>query len=150
MDRFRLNPGALGEALGGTTGGGAERDRDGLGERDLEDGVDQSRLANAGPAGDYQHLGGESDATASRWLSASASFVRCSTQGIALSASIAGQGGLPTASALSFSAISRSARYKPARKTQRRPSRSSAITAPPSRSRPSAVSTSSAGTSSSV
>src|SRR3989442_893107 len=33
--------------------------------------------------------------TASRWQSASASFVRCSTQGIALLASINGQGSLP-------------------------------------------------------
>ena len=48
--------------------------------------------------------------TASLWLSASTSFVRCSAQGMALSASITGQGGLPIASALSFSAISRSAR----------------------------------------
>jgi hypothetical protein len=47
---------------------------------------------------------------ASCWLSASASFVLFSTQGIALSASINGQGGFPTASALSFPAISRSAR----------------------------------------
>ena len=38
--------------------------------------------------------------TASFWLSASASSVRFSTQGIALSASIDGQGGFPTASAL--------------------------------------------------
>ena len=53
---------------------------------------------------------------ASFWLSASASLVRCSTQGIALSASIWGQGGLPTARARSLSAISRSARYRPARK----------------------------------
>ena len=48
--------------------------------------------------------------TADRWLSASDRFVRYTTQGIALSASIDGQGGLPMASALSFSAISRSAR----------------------------------------
>src|SRR5277367_1509225 len=59
--------------------------------------------------------------TAAIWLWASASFVCFSTQGIALSASINGQGGLPTVSALRFSAISRSARYSPARKTQRRP-----------------------------
>ena len=44
------------------------------------------------------------------WLSASASFVLCSTHGIALSTSITGQGGFPTASVLSFSAISCSAR----------------------------------------
>jgi hypothetical protein len=43
------------------------------------------------------------------WLSASASPVRASTQGIALSASIRGRGGFRPASALSFPAISRSA-----------------------------------------
>src|SRR5216684_4649744 len=62
MDRFRLEPGALGEALGGTAGGGAERDCDGLGEQDLQYGVDQSCLTDAGTASDYQHFGGESDA----------------------------------------------------------------------------------------
>ena len=44
------------------------------------------------------------------WLSASDSPVRASTHGMALSTSIAGQGGSPAASILSFSAISRSAR----------------------------------------
>jgi ATP-dependent RecD-like DNA helicase SH3 domain len=63
-------------------------------------------------------------------LSASTSFVLFSTQGIALWASINGQGGLPTASVLSFSAISRSARYSPARNTQCCASSWSAITAP--------------------
>jgi hypothetical protein len=72
-------------------------------------------------------------------VSASANFVRFSTQGIALSASINGQGGFPAASTLSFPAISRSARYRPARKTQGRRSRSSAITAPSCSSRLSAV-----------
>ena len=62
MDRLCLNPGALGEAFSSTTRGGAERDCDGLREQDLEDGVDQCRLTDAGTAGDYQHLGGESDA----------------------------------------------------------------------------------------
>ena len=63
MDRLRLDPGALGKALGGASGGGAEGDRDGLRQQDLEDGVDQCRLTDAGTAGDYQHLGGESDAS---------------------------------------------------------------------------------------
>ena len=36
MDCLRLDPGALGEALGGTTGGGAERDRDGLGAQNFQ------------------------------------------------------------------------------------------------------------------
>ena len=57
--------------------------------------------------------------TASRWLSARVRPVFSSTQGIALSASIAGQGGAPAAKRSSRSAISRSARCRPARKTQR-------------------------------
>ncbi len=43
------------------------------------------------------------------WLSASTKPVRASTQALALPASIDGQGGRPPASALSFTAISRSA-----------------------------------------
>ena len=62
MDCLRLDPGALGEALGGTTGGGAERDRDGLGGQDLQQRVDERGLADARTAGDHQHLGSESDA----------------------------------------------------------------------------------------
>src|SRR3984893_67322 len=42
--------------LAGTTSGGAERDCDGLREQDLDDGVDQGCLSNAGTAGDHQHL----------------------------------------------------------------------------------------------
>ncbi len=55
---------------------------------------------------------------------------------------------LPGAEHLNFAAISRSARYSAVRKTQRRPSTSSPITVPSRSSRPRAVSTSSAGTSS--
>src|SRR6516165_7416624 len=62
MDRLRLEPGTLGEALGGTAGGGAERDCGSLCEKDLEDGVDQSRLTDARTASDRQHLGNESNA----------------------------------------------------------------------------------------
>jgi hypothetical protein len=62
MDRLRLDPGALGQASGGTTGGGAERDCDGLREQDLEDGVDQGCLTDAGTAGDHHHLGNQCDA----------------------------------------------------------------------------------------
>jgi hypothetical protein len=62
MDRLRPDLGALGQPLGRTTSGGAERDRDRLREQDLEDGVDQCRLTDAGTAGDHQHLGNESDA----------------------------------------------------------------------------------------
>jgi len=62
MDRLRLEPGALGQAFRSTTGRRTERDSDGLREKDLEDGVDQGRLADARTAGDQQHLGNESDA----------------------------------------------------------------------------------------
>ena len=58
---------------------------------------------------------------------------------MARSASIAGQGGAPAARRRSRSAISRSARCRPARKTQRCPSSVSATTSPASSSRPSAV-----------
>src|ERR1700736_5184671 len=61
MDRLRLEPGALREAFGGPAGWSAERDCDGLREQDLEDRVDQGRLANARTAGDHQHFGNESD-----------------------------------------------------------------------------------------
>src|SRR5271165_7437346 len=62
MDRLRLKPGALGQAFGGAASWCAELDCDGLREKDLEDGVDQGRLTDAGTAGDHQHLGNESDA----------------------------------------------------------------------------------------
>src|ERR1700730_12625054 len=62
MDRFRLELGALGEAFRGAAGGGAERDRHSLRDEDLENGVDQSGLTDTRTAGDYQHLGSESDA----------------------------------------------------------------------------------------
>src|SRR6266851_702840 len=48
--------------IGGTTGRCTQRDRYGLREQDLEDGVDQCRLTDAGTAGDHQHLERESDA----------------------------------------------------------------------------------------
>ncbi len=87
--------------------------------------------------------------TASRWLSARVRPVFSSTQGIARSASMAGQGGVPAAKRRSRSAISRSARCRPERNTHRCPSSVSATTSPASSSRPSAVCTRSSGTSSS-
>src|SRR6516162_9629423 len=150
MDRLRLDPGALGEALGGTAGGGAERDCGGLREKDLEDGVDQSRLTDARTTGDHQHLGNESNAN-------SLSLAIGERQLRPLLDPRDGLVGIdrrPRRSSDSeclelFSDLPLSS-VKPARKTHRRPSRSSAITAPASSSWPSAVSTSSAGTSSSV
>jgi hypothetical protein len=61
MDCLCLKAGALGQAFCSPTGRGADRDRDGLREKDFEDGVDQSRLSDTRTAGDYQHLGSESD-----------------------------------------------------------------------------------------
>ena len=110
MDRLRLEPGALGKTLGGSARWCAKLDRGGLGEKDLEDRIDQRRLADTGPPVITNTFAARATRMASFWLSASASFVRFSTQGIALSASMLGQGGLPVASSLSFAAISRSAR----------------------------------------
>ena len=59
MDRLRLETGALGQALGGAAGRGAHRDRDRLGDQDLEQRVDQRGLANAGAAGNDHHFGDE-------------------------------------------------------------------------------------------
>src|SRR6202046_2106151 len=57
--------------------------------------------------------------TASRWLAASCRPVRRSTQGIALAASVGGQAGSADARTRNRSAIVCSARYRPARNTQR-------------------------------
>jgi hypothetical protein len=62
MDCLRVEPRALGGAFGGTADRRAKRDLHGLREQDLEDGVDQSCLADPRSAGDHQHLGNESDA----------------------------------------------------------------------------------------
>jgi len=49
-------------------------------------------LPTPGPPAITSTLEARATRTAPRWLSASASFVRCSTQGMALSASIVGHG----------------------------------------------------------
>ena len=59
VDRLRLKARAFGQALGGAAGRGAERDRDGFGDQDLQQRVDKRGLANARPAGDDHHLGCE-------------------------------------------------------------------------------------------
>src|SRR5262249_5712234 len=61
VDRLRFERSALGEAFRCAAGRGTKRDRDSLGAQDLKDRVDQSCLADAGPAGDHQHLGNESN-----------------------------------------------------------------------------------------
>jgi hypothetical protein len=58
---FASRPVLLGQALGGAAGRGAQRDRDRLGDQDLEQRVDQRGLPNAGAAGDDHHLGDECD-----------------------------------------------------------------------------------------
>lgn len=88
-------------------------------------------------------------ATAARWLSASASPIRASTQGIARSASISPQGGRPVARARSRVAMPRSAACRPARTTQRVAPTMSATTVPSPSSSESASATSSGPTSSS-
>ena len=86
---------------------------------------------------------------AATWLSASARPIRSSTHGSALSGSIQGQGNGPFASRINRSAMTRSARYRPARNTQGVSPRRSATTVPSCSSSSSAVRISSCGTSSS-
>jgi hypothetical protein len=84
--------------------------------------------------------------TAARWFLASVMRIRPSTQGMAFSALIAGQGSAPDAIARSRSAMPRSACHSPARKTQSTSPTRSAITARSPSSRSSAVRTSTSGT----
>ena len=85
--------------------------------------------------------------TASAWLAASDKPVRCSTQDSALPASMSGHGRCPSAMRRNRSAITRSARYRPARNTQSVPATAAATTVPSASSRSSAVRTNSPGTS---
>src|SRR5229473_2186238 len=104
MDRFRLDPGALGEAFGGAAVGAQSAIVTALALRIFSRELTSVVLPTPGPPVITSTLETRATRTASCWLSASASFVRSSTQGMALSASIAGQRGFPVASALSFSA----------------------------------------------
>ena len=124
-------PGALAQPLRRPAGRGGERHLDALRDQHLEDRVDQRGLADAGAAGDHQHLRARARGAPPRAGSPPARGRSCpSTQGSALSVSIAGQGGGPSASRRSRSAMPRSARCRPARNTQARPSTSSATTSP--------------------
>ena len=60
VDGLGLQPGGLTHPLGGPAGGGAEQDAQLLGRQDAQDGVDQGGFAHPGPAGDHQHLAGQS------------------------------------------------------------------------------------------
>ena len=106
-------------------------------------------LPTPGPPVRIRTLDINASRIAVRWLSARASPTRFSTHGSALSGSIQGHGGVPFVSRSSRSAMERSARYNPARNTQRVSPTLSAITVPSANSRSSAVRTSSTGTSSS-
>jgi hypothetical protein len=57
--RLGFQPGGLGQALGRPAGGGGEQHIDLLGAQDLDQAVDQGRLAHPGAAGDDGHLVGE-------------------------------------------------------------------------------------------
>ena len=59
MDCLRLEAGALGQTLCGTAGRGTERDRDPLGDQDLQQRFDERGFPNPGAAGDDHHLGDE-------------------------------------------------------------------------------------------
>jgi hypothetical protein len=62
-----LEPGTLGQPFGGGTRRRTECHRDGLREQDLQNRVDQRRLADPGAAGDHQHLRRKSDADSLDW-----------------------------------------------------------------------------------
>jgi len=109
VDCLRFEPRALRQALCRATRRRTERNGDILRDEDLEDRVDQRRLADPGAAGITSTLEWSAVRSAWLWLSASTNLVRAATQAIALPASIDGQGGRPPASALSLPAISRSA-----------------------------------------
>jgi hypothetical protein len=62
VDCLRFKPGTLGQAFGGATGRRAELYCDGLRSEDLEDRVDQCRLADARATGNHQHFRDQRDA----------------------------------------------------------------------------------------
>ena len=62
MDGLRLDAGGLGQALGGSARGRAERDVDALGHEHPEDRVDQRGLADTRAAGDDQGLARDGEA----------------------------------------------------------------------------------------
>ena len=95
MDGLRLDAGLLGHAFGGASGRRGEQDFDALGGENAQDSVKQRRLADAGTASDHSSLAPSAISSAARCEAASVLPVFFSTQGAALSASIAGHGGRP-------------------------------------------------------
>src|SRR5271166_2434938 len=61
MDCLRLDASTLGQALCSATGRCTERDRDGLGGKNLQQRIDERGLPNAGPTGDDHHIRDECD-----------------------------------------------------------------------------------------
>ena len=59
VDRLRLDARRFGHALGCATRRGAKQQSNVFGRKDLEDRIDDRRLADARPAGDHQRLGGQ-------------------------------------------------------------------------------------------
>src|SRR5262245_22828468 len=105
MDGLRLKASAFGQSLCGATSRGTKLNRYGLGEQNLSSEFTSVVLPTPGPPVITVTLARSATRTAAFWLSASVSFVRFSTQGIALSTSITGQGGFAAASVSSVCAI---------------------------------------------
>ena len=59
VDGLRLAAGRIAHALGGSPGGGGERDLDVLDRKDVQNGVDDSGLSHSRSARDHHDLGGE-------------------------------------------------------------------------------------------
>ena len=85
MNCLCLETGALGQALGGATGRGTERNRDGLGDQNFSSELISVVFPTPGPPVMTVTLDESATLSAAFWLSASASFVLCSTHGMALS-----------------------------------------------------------------
>ena len=95
MDRLGLDARRFGHALGGAARGGAEQQFHALGRENLQDRVDDRRLADARAAGDHQRLRHQRQPDRGPLTVGELQPLRFSTQGMALSASIHVQGSLP-------------------------------------------------------
>ena len=96
MDGLGLQAGGLGEPLGRTSGRGAQQDVELFGREDLQDAVDQGRLAGARAAGDDERFAGKAPGgPRPAGTRRASSPVFPSTQGSAFSASILPHGGAP-------------------------------------------------------
>ena len=130
--------------------GAASRSHAPLGGEDAQDGVEQRRLADAGPPVMTAAFERRTVSIAARWDAANVFPVFFSTQGTAFAMSIVGQGGDPLERASRRSAMPRSARCRPRRNTQGRSSIASVTTSPSASSSVSALRTMRSSTSSNV